>query len=56
MFSCLHSLMRIWSRETGSAVPSRVSLLILHILKPNLVLTHRIPSNFRGGVHILFMM
>ena len=22
--------LRIWSRETGSAVPSRVSLLILH--------------------------
>ena len=44
---------RIWSRETGSAVPSRVSLLI-SILRLNLVLTHGIPSDFRGGVH-LFM-
>ena len=29
-FSCPRSRLRIWSRETGSAVPSRVSLLILH--------------------------
>ena len=27
---CPSSRLRIWSRETGSAVPSRVSLLILH--------------------------
>ena len=27
---CLRSRPRIWSRETGSAVPSRVSLLFLH--------------------------
>ena len=27
---CLCSSLRIWSRETGSAVPSRVSPLILH--------------------------
>ena len=32
------SRLRIWSRETGSAVPSRVSLLI-SILRLNLVLT-----------------
>ena len=38
------------SRETGSAVPSRVSLLI-SILRLNLVLTHGIPPEFRGGVH-----
>ena len=38
------------SRE-GSAVPSRVSLLI-SILRLNLVLTYDIPSEFRGGVHI----
>ena len=27
VISCPHSRLRIWSRETGSAVPSRVSLL-----------------------------
>ena len=27
---CPRSRLRIWPRETGSAVPSRVSLLILH--------------------------
>ena len=41
----------IWSRETGSAVPSRVSLLI-SILRLNLVLTYGIPPEFRGGVHL----
>ena len=45
------SRLRIWSRETGSAVPSRVSLLI-SILRLNLVLTYRIPPEFRGGVHL----
>ena len=42
---------RIWSRETGSAFPSRVSLLI-SILRLNLVLTYGIPPEFRGGVHL----
>ena len=42
----------IRSRETGSAVPSRVSLLIISILRLNLVLTHGIPPEFRGGVHL----
>ena len=37
------------SRETVSAVPSRVSLLI-SILTLNLVLTYGIPPEFRGGV------
>ena len=37
---CPRSPLRIWSRETGSAIPSRVSLLI-SILKLNLVLTLR---------------
>ena len=41
----------IWSRETGSAVPSRVSLLI-SILRLNLVFTYGIPPEFRGGVHL----
>ena len=35
----------------GSAVPSRVSLLI-SILRLNLVLTYGIPPGFRGGVHM----
>ena len=30
IFPCPRSSLRIWSRETGSAVPSRVSPLILH--------------------------
>ena len=30
MYPCPRSRLRIWSRETGSAVPPRVSLLILH--------------------------
>ena len=42
--------LRIWSRETGSAIPSRVSLLI-SILRLTLVLTYGIPPEFRGGVH-----
>ena len=42
---------RIWSRETGSAVPSRVSLLI-SILWWNLVLIYGIPPEFRGGVDL----
>ena len=43
--------LRIWSRETGSAVPSRVCLLI-SILRLNLVLIYGIPPEFRGGVHL----
>ena len=30
MFPCPRARLRFWSRETGSAVPSHVSLLILH--------------------------
>ena len=41
--------LRIWSRETGSAVPSRFSLFI-SILRLNLVLTYGNPPEFRGGV------
>ena len=41
----------IRSRETVSADPSRVSLLI-SILRLNLVLTYAIPPEFRGGVHL----
>ena len=42
------------SRETDSAVPSRVSLLI-SILRLNLVLTYGIPPEFRGGVHLFIL-
>ena len=50
-FPCPRSRLRIWSREMGSAVPSRVSLLI-SILGLNLVLTYGIPPEFRGSVHL----
>ena len=49
-YSPPRSRLRIWSRETGSAVLSRVSLLI-SILRLNLVLTYGIPPDFRRGVH-----
>ena len=48
---CPRSRLRIWSRETGSAVPSCVSLLI-SIPNLNLVLAYGIPPEFRGGVHL----
>ena len=44
------TLENLVSRD-GSAVPSRVSLLI-SILGLNLVLTYRIPPDFRDGVHV----
>ena len=47
----VRTCLRIWSREKGSALPSRVSLLI-SILRLNLVLTHGIPPDFRDGVHL----
>ena len=46
--------LRIWPRETGPAVLSRVSLLI-SILRLNLVLTYGIPPEFRGGVHLFIL-
>ena len=49
IFPCPRACLRIWSRETGSAVPSRVSLLI-SILRLNLVLTYGIPPEFRGAI------
>ena len=54
MFPCPRSRLRIWYREMGSAVPSRVSLLI-SILRLNLVLTYGIPPEFRGGVHLFIL-
>ena len=50
IFPCPRSRLRIWSRETGSAVPSRVILCLFSTPKLNLVLTHGIPPAFRGGV------
>ena len=52
IFPCLCSRLRIWPRDMGSAVSSRVSLLI-SILRLNLVLTHGIPPEFRDGVHLI---
>ena len=43
-------VLRIWFREVGLAVPSRVSLLILHIQAESGAYS-RIPLDFRGGVH-----
>ena len=54
MFPCPRSRLRIWFRETSSAVPSRVSLLI-SIPKLNLVLTYGIPPEFHGGVHLFIL-
>ena len=48
---CPRSRLRVWSRETDSAVSSRISLLI-SILRLNMVLTYGIPPEFRGGVHL----
>ena len=47
MFPCPRTRLRIWSRETGSVVPSRVSLLI-SILRPNLELTGFLPISASG--------
>ena len=42
-----------WSRDTGSAVPSRpASACSFSVLTLNLVLTHGIPPDFHGGVHL----
>ena len=48
IFHCPRACLRIWSCETGSAVPSRVSLLI-SIFRLNLVLTYGIPPEFRAA-------
>ena len=50
---CPPSRLRIWSREAVSAVLSRVNLLISILVRLNLILTYRIPFEFRGGVHLL---
>ena len=48
-FSCPRLRLRIWTRETGLAILSRVSPLIINI---NLVLTYGIRPAFRDGVHV----
>ena len=54
IFPCPRPRLRIWSRETGSAVPTRVNPLILHTQAESdwLVLTHGIPPASRDGVHL----
>ena len=49
--SCPRSRLRIWYSETGTAVPSRVSLLI-STLRLNMMLTYGIPPEFHGGGHL----
>ena len=51
-FPCPRSRLRVWFRETGLAVPSLVSLLILSNLNITLNLVLGILPEFRGGVHI----
>ena len=51
-FPCPRSRLRIWSRETGSAVLSRVSLLI-SILRLNLMLTYGIPPSEAASISYL---
>ena len=49
------SRLRIWFRETGSTVLSRVSLLISK-LRLNLVLTYGIPLEFSEASIYLFLL
>ena len=51
IFPCPRSRLGIWSRETSSAVSSRVSLFI-SILRLNIMRTYGISPEFRGGVHL----
>ena len=41
MFPCPRTCLRIWSRETGSAIPSRVSPLILHAQAESSIINHQ---------------
>ena len=54
IFRCPRSRLKSWSRETGSAVPSRVGLLI-SVLGLNLALTYEISPGFHGGVHLFIL-
>ena len=53
-FSVLVRALKNWFREIGSAVLSRVSLLVSKLSRLNLVLTYGIPPEFGGGVHLFF--
>ena len=55
IFPCPRSRRIIWCRGTGSAVPSRVSPLILHTQRLMVLTDDGIPHAFRGGVHLLFI-
>ena len=54
MFPCPHLRLRIWSRDTGLAVPSRVSLVIFRTQRLNLGLIHGIPPTFQSGAIYLY--
>ena len=55
MFPCPRLHLRIWSRETSSAVPSGVSLLIFSAPRLTLLVpTRGIPPTFQGDVHYLY--
>ena len=48
----IHSRLRFWSRETGLALQSRVSLLISIHTQTEYCAYLRDPPEFRGGVHV----
>ena len=48
----VRTCLRIWSRETGSTVPSRVSLLI-SIHRRNMVLTGFLPSSAAASIYLI---
>ena len=52
IFPCPGSHLRIWSRETVSAVPSRVSKLISMLEAESSAYLHGIPTEFRGGGYL----
>ena len=51
IFLCPRAWLIIWSSETGSAFPSRVSLLI-SVLRLNLVLTGFLPSYVAASIYV----
>ena len=55
MFLCPRSCLRIWSRETDSAIPSRASFVITHTKQAESGAYSRDSSDFRGGVHLFIL-
>ena len=53
-FPCPRARLKIWSRETGSAIPSRASLLILHTEAESGAYSQAplLPPAFHDGLHI----